>query len=54
MTLRTHVPLPYRLIFLYIEPFAAFFGVYITLTHPFAYLQSLSPLATPDTFSPLD
>ncbi|KAL8726356.1 MAG: hypothetical protein Q9166_006763 [cf. Caloplaca sp. 2 TL-2023] len=49
-TSHTHIALPYRLAFLYIEPIAAFFGTLTTLFYPKAYLHSLSPTAT---YSPL-
>ncbi|KAL9027228.1 MAG: hypothetical protein Q9196_004216 [Gyalolechia fulgens] len=47
-----HIALPYRFLFLYLEPAAAFFGSYITLAAPAAYLSSLSLTAkySPDTF----
>ncbi|KAL8687752.1 MAG: hypothetical protein Q9218_006167 [Villophora microphyllina] len=48
-----HIALPYRIVFLYIEPIAAFFGTFVTLTDPSKYLQSLSPSATSATYSPL-
>ena len=54
MTPPIHIPWPYKFIFLYFEPFAALFGTYITLAQPIAYLQSLSPKATPATYSALD
>ena len=46
------IPLAYRLLFLYIEPLAAFFGVFVNLFDPIRYLQSLSPTATPSFYSP--
>ena len=49
-THHTHIALPYRFLFLYFEPFAAFFGALINLTSPGPYLLSLSPDAT---YSPL-
>ncbi|KAI4103873.1 MAG: hypothetical protein L6R37_003598 [Teloschistes peruensis] len=48
-----HIALPYRIMFLYFEPLAAFFGTYVNLTQPSSYLQSLSPSATSTTYSPL-
>ncbi|KAL8736878.1 MAG: hypothetical protein Q9181_002244 [Wetmoreana brouardii] len=48
-----HISLPYRLLFLYFEPFAAFGGTYITLTSPSTYLLSLSPSANATTYSSL-
>ncbi|KAL8871212.1 MAG: hypothetical protein Q9174_002906 [Haloplaca sp. 1 TL-2023] len=48
-----HIALPYRFIFLYFEPAAAFFGTYINLFQPTAYLLSLSPAASASTYSPL-
>lgn len=48
-----NIPLPYRFLFLYFEPFAAFGGTLITLTDPSRYLLSLSPAATPLTYLPL-
>ena len=47
------VPLPYRLLFLYIEPLGAFFGTIVNLTSPATYLASLSPAALPSTYDPL-
>ena len=43
---QSHIALPYRILFLYIEPLAALFGTYTTLFHPEPYLLSLSPTAT--------
>ena len=40
--------------FLYFEPLAALNGAFITLFRPVSYLQIMSPLATPSTYSPLD
>lgn len=48
-----HIALPYRIMFLYIEPLAAFFGTYVNLTDPTSYLLSLAPSATSTTYSPL-
>lgn len=47
-----NIPLPYRFLFLYFEPLAALGGTLITLTDPSRYLLSLSPTATPLTYSP--
>lgn len=47
-------PLIYRLCFLWIEPMSALFGVLVNLTTPITFLQSLSPLATATTLSPLE
>lgn len=47
----SQIPLIYRFLFLYFEPFAALLGTYITLADPLQYLQSLSPLAR--VFDPL-
>ena len=41
-----HIALPYRLLFLYFEPVAAFGGVILTIATPESYLRSLSPRAT--------
>lgn len=48
----SHIPLAYRILFLYFEPFAAFFGTFITFFSPSTYLSSLSPTAkySRDTF----
>ena len=54
MTPPIHIPWPYRVVFLYFEPFAALGGTFITLFRPVAYLQSLSPSATAATYSALD
>lgn len=48
------IPLLYRILFLYIEPLGAFFGVFVNLLTPVTYLRSLSPQATATTYSPLD
>ena len=53
MTAYAEVPLVYRLLFLYIEPFGAFMGTIINIFDPLRYLQSLSPAATMSDFSPL-
>ncbi|KAL8670415.1 MAG: hypothetical protein Q9168_005044 [Polycauliona sp. 1 TL-2023] len=45
-TSQTHIALPYRILFLYIEPLAALCGTYANLFQPNAYLLSLSPKAT--------
>jgi len=42
----SHIPLPYRVLFLYFEPVAALFGTCINLVLPAPYLLSLSPRAT--------
>jgi len=47
------IPFPYRFLFLYLEPAAAFFGTIITIVDPLQYLQSLSPTATVSSYSPL-
>ena len=47
------IPLPYRLLFLYVEPVCALFGAIINLVSPITYLLSLSPNATPSTYDPL-
>jgi len=39
----TNIPLPYRVLFLYFEPAAAFFGTCINVFAPSPYLLSLSP-----------
>ncbi|KAL8878533.1 MAG: hypothetical protein Q9198_003676 [Flavoplaca austrocitrina] len=44
-TSHAHIALPYRILFLYIEPLAAFFGTYTNLFQPEPYLLSLSPNA---------
>jgi hypothetical protein len=47
-------PFIYRLCFLWIEPLSAHFGVLVNLFTPLTFLQSLSPLATATTLSPLE
>ncbi|KAL8901077.1 MAG: hypothetical protein Q9192_000740 [Flavoplaca navasiana] len=44
-TSHVHIALPYRILFLYIEPLAALFGTYTNLFQPEPYLLSLSPNA---------
>ncbi|KAL8996262.1 MAG: hypothetical protein Q9169_004193 [Polycauliona sp. 2 TL-2023] len=45
-TSRAHIAIPYRILFLYIEPLAALLGTYTNLFQPEPYLLSLSPKAT--------
>jgi len=46
------VPLVYRILFLYVDPFAALGGVLSTHFSPSNYLQGMSPSATQSTYSP--
>jgi hypothetical protein len=41
------IPLPYRLLFLYIEPFLALFGALLAHFDPAVYIRSMSPSAQP-------
>ena len=43
------IPFLYRFVFLYFEPFAAFFGTLINLFNPISFLQTMSPAATSST-----
>lgn len=45
---------PYRFLFLYFEPFAAFAGALKVLLTPVAYLQVFSPTATSATYNRLE
>lgn len=54
MTPPIHIPWPYKAMFLYFEPLAAFNGAVMTLTRPVSYLQVMSPMATLSTYSPLE
>ncbi|ERF71484.1 hypothetical protein EPUS_00473 [Endocarpon pusillum Z07020] len=45
---------PYRFLFLYFEPFAAFAGALKVVLTPVSYLQVFSPSATSTTYNPLE
>ncbi|MCJ1283956.1 hypothetical protein MMC26_003287 [Xylographa opegraphella] len=47
----TSVPLPYRIVLLYIEPVAAFNGAILAHFFPSYYLSGMSPSATISTYS---
>ena len=49
----SYILFAYRLLFLYIEPLAAFFGCLITLFDPTKFFLSISPEATSLAISPL-
>lgn len=46
------IPLPYRILLLYLEPFAALNGAVITHCFPNRYLRGMSPTATSLSYNP--
>ena len=55
LTMVTEPPIPllYRFLFLYVEPFGAFLGAIINIFDPLLYLRSLSPTAPASACSPV-